>query len=68
MSNALTIECRKAFEKWNADRGVSNETDFDAWYRPRYKHSHVDSMWHGFQEGWKLAKSSEYTEVKNDNK
>lgn len=52
MSDEQPVDCRAAFEKWNAGRGVDIEIDKDGWGRPRYKHSHVDAMWHGFQRGW----------------
>jgi len=57
LDEAALAECRKAFEERTASRGISIEMEPDAWGRPRYKHSHVDSMWDGFQAAWSARDS-----------
>lgn len=52
------VDCRTAFEKWNEGRGVDCEMEPDVWGKPRYKHAHVDSMWHGFECAWSIMQES----------
>ena len=47
---------RPKFEEWCKRRSLDLTMDLDAWNRPKYKHSHIDAMWDGYN--WACADAS----------
>ena len=49
------MSAREEFEKLEMCKYLDLEMDKDAWDRPKYKHSHVQCLYEGYQAGLEAA-------------
>lgn len=64
MTEKMPDECKELFEKFLAEKAMSNETEDDAWGIPAYKHSHINAMYYAWQYLWNQRPADAYEALK----